>query len=329
MENQFTEYQFLNHTLVLTVKKSFWASKECEIFPHRIYTRKLFYVPGKWGSQSRNPINNLTVILQGLLYAVQKKSNLIIIGSASRSSEWFARFKKVGLIPKVQLLVTTHSYLNDILAQYIDKIIIYSRSEVQIHPPNLEAKYVFMYLPADGEFENLKPSNDNYIFAGGGAGRDFLSLIEAIKDTNIPLVLITFSPKTLGYHKRLPENCRVIWQVSTQEYLEIMSHARFVVNPLKPGLNPHGQTTIVQALRMGKAVVSTYQASIDDYVQQGKQGLLVEPGDIAGYRDAILQLYSNTALRQKIEHESNIIAQNLTYKAFATNLLALCREMIG
>jgi glycosyltransferase involved in cell wall biosynthesis len=322
-------YLYLNNTLVLTVKKSFWASQECEIFPHRIFTRKLFYGPGKWGSQSRNPINNLTVILQGLSHVLRHKTRLLIIGSATRAPAWFARFKKAGLIPHTRILITTQSYVSDELAHYVDKIIIYSRTETHLHHPGLKDKYVFMVLPADGDFEALSPGSDSYIFAGGGAGRDFPSLIEAVRGTSIPLRIITFSPNTLNYSKALPDNCQVVWRIPVQSYLEHMSRACFVVNPLQPGLNSHGQTTIVQALRLGKAVISTQDASVDDYIQDRKVGLLVEPGDILGYRHAITRLYADASLRQNFEAQAGIFSRELTYAAFARNLTCVCREMLA
>ena len=82
-ENQILEK--LKNTLVLSVFKSFWASKESEIFPNRIYTKTIFPGPGRLGT-SRNPVNNFTVALQGFRYYLNYRPILIIIGSSARVS---------------------------------------------------------------------------------------------------------------------------------------------------------------------------------------------------------------------------------------------------
>jgi hypothetical protein len=73
--NSKKEIHYLKETLVLSVRKSFWASKECEIFPYRLYTKTLIHAPGRFGS-SRNPINNFTVALQGYSYFFKKSSKI-------------------------------------------------------------------------------------------------------------------------------------------------------------------------------------------------------------------------------------------------------------
>jgi len=52
-----------------------------------------------------------------------------------------------------------------------------------------------------------------------------------------------------------------------------MAGAKFVVAPLQEGIDPHGHTTIVQALRLGKTLISTRNASIDDDVTHRKDFL--------------------------------------------------------
>jgi len=322
------DHSVLNQTLVLTAKKSFWASKECLVFPNRLYTKKIFFGPGRWGSQSRNPVNNITVILAGLAYAQQKKPRVIIIGSASRAASWFARFKKAGWLPNIHLLVTTHSYLNDLLAEAYSRIIIYSRGEIQSHPITLHAKYRFIHLPADGNFDNIISKSGDYIFAGGGAGRDFATLIHAIKPLPIRLKIITFSKKSLNYSGNIPNNCEILLNQPLDLFLDTMANSRFVVNPLIEGQFPHGQTTLVQALRLGKAVISTKNASVEDYIIDGRTGSLISAGDIHAYRNAIQNLYDDDSSRLCYEKSTKDIQPYLTYKNFANCLIDLCRELI-
>lgn len=313
----------LNDTVVVTVRKSFWASRECGIFPNRIYT-KIFF------GYSQNLVNSLYVFLRGLLYCLVRRPRLVFFGSATRIVPWFARLKKWGLLREVKLIATGQLCLSDRLARYCDRIIIHWRSEMNGHDPALHEKYVFMPIPADGDFEQARSaSSKQYIFSGGGAGRDFTSLIEAVRGLNVELKIVTFSPEKLGYSGKLPENCSVYWRMPLESFLGLMGEALFVVVPLVKGQWSHGHTTVAQALCLGKAVITTRDASVEDYIADGEEGLLVPPGDVAACRAAVMKLLEDHKLRGACEDKARIRAQDLTYARFAQRITALCEEVLS
>jgi glycosyltransferase involved in cell wall biosynthesis len=322
------DLSFLKEVLVLSVRKNFWASQECQIFPNRHYAHRVLPGPGRFGS-SRNPANVMTLFLGGYVDYLRQRPKLILFGAAPRLSAWFARLKRGGLLPGVKLVAPGAVYLEDELAGYIDRLYVFSRAEISLHPAELRRRYVFIPLPADGDFSTLSTSQSGeFLFAGGGAGRDFRSLIEAMRGLDLKLEIVTFSPRTLDYPGQLPDNCRVTWRMPLQDFLECMAKALFVVAPLREGLQPHGHTTLVQALRLGKAVVSTQNASVDDYVAHGREGLLVAEGDVDGYQRAILKLASDPILRASCERQAREKAVDLTYAKFAQRLVQLCRETL-
>lgn len=319
---------FLQKVLVLSVRKGFWDSEECKVFPKRLYTRTLMPGPGRFGT-SRNPINNLTLAIHGYLTCLIHKPNLVLVGSATRLAPWFAKMKKFGLLPGTKLVVTSRGYLTDEQIWYVDRLILYSRSQIDGSNPTLTQKSIFFYLPVDGEFGSLRDTPpEDYIFTGGGAGRDFPSLIEAMRGLDIPLRIVTFSPSSLRFDRTLPDNCQVEWKMPEQAFLNRMAAARFVVVPLLSGTQAHGQTTIVQALNLGKAVISTRDASVEDYITHGQEGLLVNPGDIIGYREAIVRMVEDLKFRASCERNARLKAANFSYRAYADNLVNLCREML-
>ena len=323
------DLSFLNDVLVLSVRKSFWASKECEVFPNRLYTRKIFPGPGRLGS-SRNPVNNLTITLGGYFYFLIRKPKLIFFGSVNRIVPWFTGLRKTSFLPDVKLVATTQSYLSDTQIRYLDKVIVFSRREIALHDPLLRHKYEYMPLPADGDYDLLQPSSQgNYIFSGGGAGRDFTTLIEAVRGLEVQLRIVTFSPKSLGYDEKLPENCKVYWKMPPRNFIELMADSLFVVVPLQEGQHPHGHTTVVQALRMGKAVISTRNASIGDYISEGQAGLLVSPGNAAEYRQAIMRLLNDLELRQSYEKQAQKIAPDLTYQSYSRRIVDICGQLLA
>lgn len=319
----------LDDVLVLTVRKGFWAAPEAQIFPHRIYTRTLFPGAGRWGS-SRNPLNNLSVLIEGYLYYLRHRPQIILIGSANRVAPWFATLKRAGLLPGTQLIATTQSYLTDEQVVHLARVIIYSRKEVALRDRAVQSKYVFVPLPADGDYAGLESvPQAGYVFSGGGAGRDFATLIDALRDTEIPLRIVTFSPQSLGYADPLPDNCTVEWRMPPRQFLERVAAARVVVVPLIRGEHPHGHTTVVQALRLGKPVITTSNASVDDYIRHGEEGLLVEPGDAAGYREAVRRLQEDEALFAHCQAQAQTRGRDLTYARFAEQVRDICYAVMA
>ena len=319
----------LSKVLVITVRKGFWASSECEIFPNRIYSRRIIPIQGRLGS-SRNPINNLTAALLGLIFCFQHKPRLIFIGSASRIAPWFANFKKLGWLPDVNLVVSSQSYLSDKQVKYIACVIVYCSSEISTHSLSLQSHYQFVHLPADGPVDKYRNSHtDNFIFSGGGAGRDFGTLIEAARGTNIPLKIVTFSPKTLNYQGQIPENVKITWRTPIDQFIGQMANSRLVVIPLIKGAYPHGHSTVVQALSLGKAIISTSSASVDDYITHRKEGLLVSPSDTLEYRQAILELYENSEFRNLCEEYARAKIPQLSYQAYAYRLAEICHNLLS
>ncbi len=323
--------KFLEQTIALSVHKNFWAASACEQFPNRIYTKTIMPGPGRFGS-NRNPINNLTIALEGYIYYLRHRPKLIIFGSANRIVPWFARLKKLGLLPNVKLLATTQSYWQDDEIRYLDKVIIYSRREIELRAKSIRSKYHFIPLPADGNYKTLPSAVNNkeksYIFAGGGAGRDFATLIDAVRDLDIQLKIVTFSPQSLNYDRELPSNCTVYWRMPPQEFLTIMAKSTFVIVPLKKGEYPHGHTTIVQALRMGKTVITNRNSSADNYVINGHNGILIPAGDTNACKQAITTLWQDDTLRQSYEKQAQLEVDKLTYTAYAAQLTKLCQELI-
>jgi glycosyltransferase involved in cell wall biosynthesis len=189
---------------------------------------------------------------------------------------------------------------------------------------------VFAPLPADGRVDVRADSTaaGTYVFTGGGTGRDFASVIEAVRGTGLELEIVTFSPATLGWDGELPANCRVRWRMPVDAFVDRIARALFVVVPLRDAESDFGQTTVVQALSAGKAVVATRSLGIVDYVEDGREGFLVEAGDVGAYRAAILRLARDPKLRSACELNARRRAELLTYAEFGVRLRSLCEELL-
>jgi glycosyltransferase involved in cell wall biosynthesis len=310
--------------LVVSVRKSFWASEECEVFPNRVYTR-IFY------GHSSNRLNSVVVAIRAYSRFLRTRPRLVLVGSAHRIVPWLVRLRRLGLLGRARLVATNQVDFDDREARHVDRIIVYSHEQIRLHEPDVRDRYVFMPLPADGDFAAVEPPPDagGYIFSGGGGMRDFPSLIEAARGLEARRERVTVSPDTLGYEGELPPNCVVHWRMPVSAFLGRMAGALFVVVPLRAGPVPHGQTSVVQALSLGKPVIATRNASLEDYISDGVEGLLVEPGDVEGYRRAIERLLGDADLRRAMESRARERARDLTYAGFRDRLVGLCEALLA
>jgi glycosyltransferase involved in cell wall biosynthesis len=314
----------LERVVVLSVRKSFWASKEAERFPRRLYT------PSLLGRPSWSLLNSGVLAVRGLFAVWRRPPGLILIGSAHRLVPWFVALRRLHLLRGAKLAITNLKGLPDTQVQLVDAIIEYSTREIEARPPGVRERCVFLPLAADGDFTAVALATDGgYVFSGGGGQRDFPCLIEAAQKLAVPVRIVTFSPEFLEWEGDLPENCDVRWKMPLPEFLDQVAGATLVVVPLRRGSYSHGQTTVVQALRLGKAVVTTRNASVEDYVEHGREGLLVDPGDADGYRAAIQRLLDEPELRRACEAAARAQGEDFTYAAFAEGLAELCLRLLG
>lgn len=304
---------------MLTVRKSFWASPESEMFRNRVF------VPVVYG-HSTSLVNTVLLAAKAIAAFVRHRPKLLLVGSAHRIVPALLLLRRLGLLRKTGLIVTNQVYFGPRLGKHADRVIVYSRREAEGRE-----NYVYLPIPADGDFESTVPyaADEPYVFTGGGTLRDFASLFQAIDGTGIPLTVVTHSRETLGVDGDPPSECRLLWRMPLDRFLSLMAGSLFVVVPLRGLDAPHGHTTIAQALCLGKAVVTTCGSAVADYVHDGVEGLLVDRADIEGYREAIVRLTRDDALRQSFEQAARARALEFSYATFACALARLCSEVLA
>jgi len=128
--------------------------------------------------------------------------------------------------------------------------------------------------------------------------RDYPTLIEAVRDLDLQLVIAAASPwskqadSTQGLD--IPEN--VIVQKFTQyELRELYARSRFLVMPLFDVPFQAGITAILEAMSMEKPVIVTRTQGQTDVISDQQTGLYVQPGDVNSLREAICQLLEDPA----------------------------------
>ena len=162
--------------------------------------------------------------------------------------------------------------------------------------PESKLRFVPMYTTL--ERPERAPHNEGYVLSIGRTLRDWSTLLRAAPRFKAPLRLVA------GRDDRLPEPIPPAVQLFRDIPLEagrdLMRRAAVVVVPLLPAERSTGQVVLFEAMAMGKPVVATRATGTVDYVRDGENGLLVEPGDVSELADAVNRLLDNPDLAQRL-----------------------------
>jgi glycosyltransferase involved in cell wall biosynthesis len=305
----------LDDVLVVTVRKSFWASLEAARWPRRLYAR-VFY------GHSTNLFNSLLVFARAVMAISLHPPKVVFLGSVERTVPWFILARAAGLLRGAKLVVTNQLALDESQLDQVARVVVYASLQAEA----LGSKGVFVPLPADGDLAAALAASrpGGYVFSGGGAGRDYACLIDAARSSSFEVEIVTFEPRAVV----APANVRVLGPMPVQSFLERMAGAAVVVVPLDTASSPHGQTTVVQALALGKPVVATRSISVADYIRDGENGLLVDAGDVEGLRCALVRLLADEAMRDRLSAGARAEAAALSYANHAERLESVCRSLL-
>ncbi len=146
----------------------------------------------------------------------------------------------------------------------------------------------FHYWPNDPE---PPISEGDYVFAGGTC-RDYQTLLRAVDGTSYRTVICTLET---SYFRGMdiPSNVEVS-AVTPARFDELMAGARMVVVPLpEHDIHTGGHTVIANAFKLGKPVIVLGRDEYKSYLEPGKTGLLLAPGDRESLRAAIERVFTD------------------------------------
>lgn len=159
-------------------------------------------------------------------------------------------------------------------------------------------KLAFVPFHTAPEFlERELPPEDDYIIAAGRSFRDYGTLAEALRNTETQAIIVG-GEGTVQEFSGI-KNIRALENISTAELDELIMRARAVVIPLQDRKISIGQSVILQAMAMGKAVIATETAGTVDYIRNMETGILVPPGDVPAMTRA-LSLIESPDLRRRL-----------------------------
>lgn len=142
-------------------------------------------------------------------------------------------------------------------------------------------------------------SRSGYIVAAGRSGRDYLTLATAVEELDVQLKIICDVPTSLAGIPKSPK-IEILANCFDSSYLHSIADAMFVIVPLSIDDISAGQMVLLQAKAMGKAVIVTRTSTIEDYVTDGQDAILVDRGSVEQMRDAIRSLMEDISLRERL-----------------------------
>lgn len=213
----------------------------------------------------------------------------------------------------------------------IDRIVVFSPTEVETYAKELnipKEKFVFLPYHTNISKPHFVKDKSDYILSAGTSGRDYKSLLNAIRGTGIKLKIIT-RPENINGSVPLA-NVELIYNIPYFDYLNMISNSRFVVLPLKTHIRSLGMVVMLEAMSLGKAVLMTRAVSNIEYIRDGENGFFVDSNDPEKMREKILYLWEHPELcdrsgKQAVEN----VKSNWSFDAYAQSVLSVIHGMVS
>ena len=218
-----------------------------------------------------------------LLLGGRTKTKLVVVGPILKGP-------LLRVLPVVRLLLAR-----------AERIVCFSRAECDDYARLLKLprdRFVFLPTPWLSD-ETESERDDGYILALGQSNRDYATLLEAVRGTDLPVVIVAGNESALG-GVEVPPNVSVCYNTGHDETNTLIARAAFHCIPLHAAGYSAGQTVLLRAMACGKAVVVSDTPGIRDYVRDGETALLVPPADVPALRAALFHLWTNADERKRI-----------------------------
>lgn len=222
---------------------------------------------------------------------------------------------------------------------HIDKILLWSSVQKNFALNHLkipESKIEFIRKFADQKFFRPIERETDMICAVGSEMRDYPTLVEALRGTDIPCHIaagwtrgkLYSTVKALYDIKELPPNI-TIGPKYYYELRELYARSRFVVVPILPTDTDNGLTCILESMAMGKAVICSRTVGQVDVIQDGITGIYVPVQDPLALREAIIYLWNNPEIAKKMGLAGRrYLEEHHTFEQFIESMRTIIEKVI-
>lgn len=190
-----------------------------------------------------------------------------------------------------------------------------------------ESLFVFSPFKANhSKHPNYDLPLNNFVFSGGNGKRDYKTLVEAVRGTDIPVIISATNPQFRQEIEFVPN----VMMLGAPEpaFAQLQAASRFVVIPMidsrEPGIKGGGEANFCNPGWHGKPVIAVDSFAAEDYVVEGVTGFIVPCGDVKLLRKRILQLWNHPELCQQMgDNARKHVEKQFTHDQFVRRLLRL------
>jgi len=207
----------------------------------------------------------------------------------------------------------------------VDAYVVWAKREIEAYARafGLSPDRIF-FIPYHHTLNRveLEPWDGGYVFSGGNFGRDYETLLAAVRGLPVD-VRIACSRPELFQGLDVPPNVD-IRGYTHEEFLRALAGCRVNVVALQPGvLHSGGQQTFLNSMALGKPTIVTDPDGAAEYIEQGVTGLLVEPGNAPKLRQSIVSLLQDSAAASRMGQRAMVAGRRRTTEAHFKELVAL------
>ena len=234
--------------------------------------------------------NRRVTLLLGLLFTLYKPRRVSLVGY-----EIIFNFKDTARTKRV-IAFWKRAIKN------VDLMVVQTPQEVDYYAALFgTSPQKFRFVPFYAEkTEFIGPTSDGYVFSAGRMERDFVTLLNALKETDVPVVIVADSAQRVVLEQHATPHTTLCFNIPKEKYLELLRGARLVVISLRDGPSSRGQVVYLEAIRYGKPVICSRVEGIADYVDHERTGWLVPPEDPEQLKIAIESCFSDSEALQEI-----------------------------
>jgi glycosyltransferase involved in cell wall biosynthesis len=153
----------------------------------------------------------------------------------------------------------------------------------------------------DIEYINIITKNDGYVFCGGSNGRDWSTLVKvASLLPDIPFIVVGPNKNVLG--EVYPDNIDFYYDIPYNQFKLLMANCSLLALPLNTEA-PAGLIVVFSAGLLSKAVVTTDNVTMREYIKSGVNGTLVKKGDFKEFAEKIKLLFNDSKKQEEYGHK--------------------------
>lgn len=219
------------------------------------------------------------------------------------------------------------------------RIVVFSKPEIALYSEafRLSADH-FIYVPY-GEWNKnkqfLETGDEGYLFSGGYANRDFVTLAKLFQDKPWKLVIAASRENTdfVKYveETKVSDNIRIYWDIPADRFNEFLRKAHAVIMIMKHNTGASGQIVVLTALEYKKLVIASYTDVIDEYIKDEETGIILRDKSTDSLTAVMEKIFDpeNAEIYAKMaENGFTHYQKNYSYEAIAAYLVnAVSKEL--